>query len=404
MFAKHSVNFITIISLISVAGIFVGSAALVCVTSIFNGFRGLVETTLVNFDPHIRITDKSGSIIHPDSVISRLTSYSSIHSSIVAASAAVSSKMIVQTSKGFTAFELRGIDVKNAEKVSGLAQALVAGEFRLHSESSTPHIILGLGLAAKLRVGLGDTLSLISPKSIESAITRAVMPQTHRMIIVGFFQSNNKDYDMGLGYCDGEIAREVMRLPTGEAQSIEIRCRDFAESEHIRDELNTVLSEPSLRIETWYDLHRDLYAIMRFERMASFSVIALVVLVAVFNIFASLTMIVREKRSEIGILKALGMTDQSIKQVFLIVGFSIGGFATTLGAGAGVLLCLGQIHFQWFALDTSRYIVPAIPVQISPYDVVLVVIVGCSMALIAGWFPAQIAARIRSASALLRAE
>lgn len=422
--SKHSLNFISVISTISIVGITIGVAALVIVMSLFNGFQALIERFLVGFDPHVRISaiQRTSIPTHADQKnTSQGSNFLTVSDSLetlvqsalqplqtsgarVYAAPVVSGKIVCLNARSMQAFQLVGMDEDKARLVSGIAQTVVVGQF--HLESATPnlvHLVMGASLADKLRIVSGDTVQLLSPYTLETAITQGMMPRSVRAVVVGIFQSNNKEYDATQAYTSLASARRLLRLPANAAQSLDIRLDSYTTSIEAQRRLQAVLP-PTMLVETWFDLHRDLYVVMRFERLAAFCVLLIIVLVAVFNVFASLSMTVAEKRSEIGMLKAMGASPRLVTTIFFSQGVLVGVIGTVLGVMLGVSLCLGQMHFGWLSLDTSRYVVPMLPLIIDWRDVALISLVSLILSFGAGFVPARKAGEVRSAMALLRKE
>lgn len=396
VFSKHSLNFITIITSISIVGIAIGVAALIIVMSVFNGFRELQEKFLIGFDPHVRLSAGEGTWITPaDSIRNAITGIPNV----AAASSVMSGKVVAIRDKSVQAFVLEGVNSNDIGSVSGIGNSVVTGRFDLASRNGIAHVLLGIGLADKLRVFPGDTLALVAPPAIETAIAQSSLPPITKALVTGLFQTNVKEYDAFQAYTSIETARLLFKAPPDAALYIDIRSTDITRAEDISTRLEKQF--PTLRAETWYDLHRDLYNVMRFERMAAFVVLTLIILIAVFNVFASLTMTVTEKRSEIGVLRAMGAPASTVMRIFFGESLIIGVVGTLLGIFLGVGLSLGQQHFGWFALDTARYIVPALPMSLQYTDVLFVSIVALVLAPLAGIYPARKAARVRAAHALI---
>ncbi len=410
LLSKRTLNFITIITAISIGGITIGVAALIVILSVFNGFQSLVERFLIGFDPHLRITAAQTTYLsNADSLTQQATltlqAFQPAFPS-VQASAIAGGKIICVNNRSMLAFRLYGVDTSSIGAVSGIATSVVAGRFDIanDTENTFLHVVMGAGLADKLRLAIGDTITLLAPSAIEAAITQAAPPLTARAILTGVFQSSNKDYDNWQGYTSLVAARHLLRAPDDAALSIDVRCGDARLSESARECLLRAFPPDRYRIETWYDLHRDLYNVMRFERLSAFLVLSIIIFVAVFNIFASLSMTVAEKRAEIGILKAMGATPRLIVRIFFSQSILVGTVGTFAGVVLGLALCWGQLHFGWFSLDTARYLVPAIPIIIHWADVLVVSAVALVLSLLAGFVPARRAGDVRSAVALLRKE
>jgi lipoprotein-releasing system permease protein len=422
LLSKHSLNFISVITTISICGITIGVAALIVVMSLFNGFQALIERFLIGFDPHIRITavvaDGTSSLPvwlnATDSLETRIKqALKPLTPQSVYVAPVASGKVICVSASGSTgvntattlkAFQLVGMEESSIDRISGVAQTLVVGQFALESDTpSVVNLVMGASLADNLRITCGDTVQLLAPAAIEAAITQGTPPRPVRALVVGIFQSNNKEYDAAQSYTSLASARRLLRMPAGTSQSVDIRLPSSAQSVEAQRILQGVLPA-TMRVETWFDLHRDLYTVMRFERLAAFCVLFIIVLVAVFNIFASLSMSVSEKRAEIGMLKAMGAPPHLIVRIFFGQSLIIGVIGTLLGVVLGVGLCWAQMRFGFFALDSNRYVIQILPLLVEWRDVVLISVVSIALSLLAGWVPARKAGDVRSAIALLRKE
>jgi lipoprotein-releasing system permease protein len=385
--SRRSVNFITIISGISLLGIAVGVAALICVMSIFNGFRDLLQTMLIGYDPHIRITATANPKTHqPDSMLlSKIRS----HPEVQAASTILQGRIVFIKGANSQVFMLNGVNPTEIGQVSGVKEAVNFGVFDISKRDAYYRVVLGTGVADKLRAMPGDTLTLISPLEIEQAAAGFYRPSGVTAIVSGIFQSNAKEYDQFYCYGSQELGRKLF---SSKFYFIDVRLHQLESVQSFAQTLKTIVPQ-SATIETWFDLHKELYGIMQFERMVSFSIISIIVLVAVFNILASLTMTVVQKRHDIALLKAIGATDRLIRTIFLTEGILIGIVAVGSGIIIGLGLCYGQQHFGWFGLDRSKYIISAIPVSVYSSDVIMVCIVALLLCFGATLYPARRAAR-----------
>ncbi|MFN8358972.1 MAG: ABC transporter permease [Candidatus Kapaibacterium sp.] len=379
---RRNVNFISIISGISLLGIAVGVASLICVMSIFNGFRDLLQSMLIGYDPHIRVT--APATLGDSSLLSLIRAQSDVK----AASDVVQGRVVVIKGANSQVFMLNGVKREEIDGVSGVKDALSFGKFEIRTIDNFYHVVIGTGVADKLRAMPGDTLTLLSPSEIESAAVGFYRPKGLTAIVAGVFQSNAKEYDQFYFYGSQELGRKLF---SPKNIFIDIRLHDLQHVQSTAQKLTSLLPK-GVQVETWFDLHKELYGIMQFERLVSFSIISIIVLVAVFNILASLSMSVVQKQRDIALLKAIGATNRLIRNIFLAEGVIIGLIAVSAGVALGLGLCLGQQQYGWFGLDRSKYIISAIPVSVYSSDVLIV----CALALLlcfgATIYPAQRAA------------
>jgi lipoprotein-releasing system permease protein len=216
--------------------------------------------------------------------------------------------------------------------------------------------------------------------------------------VVGIYDSNNKDYDAHYAYISLESARELFQYRSG-VGGIEMRLHEIRDAERVKKRLSTQLGD-QYAVSSWYDLHKNLYAVMQIERWSAYLILCLIVGVATFNVLGSLTMGVIEKRRDIGVLKALGATRGSITRIFMFEGLLVGTIGTSLGLVLGLVVCYLQAQYQLFPLDPTVYIIPAIPVDIRVEDFVSVTLASMLLSTFASLYPARRAARLLPMAAI----
>lgn len=386
--SKRTVQFVSVINAISVVGITVGVAALLIVLSVFNGFTGIVESILVSFDPHLRIEKAVMTESDRSSVEKLLASTPDVagFSPFVAGKA-----MLVSKSYGRVVF-IKGIDEETVGTTTGLRQKIVLGNLALHDSGGVGAIVIGLSLADRLGAVVGSEIAVVSPYVMSSALSPFGRELPSRFRIVGVFESNNKDYDAHYAYVSLASAQRLLNME-GRYSGIEMRLRDIDDAESMKAELSRRLPE-SFQVSTWYDLHKDLYSVMKIERWVAYILLCLIIIVASFNMFGSLTMSVIEKRRDIGVLQSMGASARSVTRIFLFEGVVVGVLGTALGLCLGLSLLYLQIRYQIFPLDPTVYIIPAIPVEIHVIDLLTVSIASVILTVVASYVPARLAARV----------
>ncbi|MBI4535993.1 MAG: ABC transporter permease [Ignavibacteriae bacterium] len=376
--SKRQMRFINIIMLVSVVGITVGVAALIIVLSIFNGFNSVVTQVLVGFDPHIRIEPAKGkSIQMSDGMMSVLSS----DKRIAAWSPFIQSKAMLVTSRVNRVVYVKGVVDSTIGLVSGVRKSTILGEFGLNANS----VVLGLALADRLGATVSTELTVVSPVGVDAMILQFGQPIMRKFSVTGIYDSNNKDYDAHYAYVSLAAAQQLFQYGNG-VSGLEIRLHDMEHSESVKEYLQKIFGN-RYNVQTWYDLHKDLYSVMRLERWAAYIILCLIVGVATFNVLGSLTMGVIEKKRDIGILKALGSTKSSITRVFMFEGILVGTIGTIVGTLIGLLVCYLQIEHQLFPLDPNVYIIPAIPVEIRWSDFVAVSLASMVLSTLASLYP-----------------
>ena len=392
--SKKESGFISVISMISVAGVTVGVAALVVVLSVFNGFNGLVSSILVGFDPHLRIErNPSTSAGELAGLLSRLRS----DPRVAGAGGFVSGKAMIVSRNQSKVVYVRGLDPDAIDKVSGMRQKIVLGSLEF-ADSTANDLAIGMTLADRLGIVTGDSVMVISPAGSQRALLGFGLPIVRTFRVSAIYESDNKDYDALYGYVSLRSAQELFLMPS-ELTGIEVRFREIAYSDGVKKEIERAYPSKFL-VQTWYDLHKDLYTVMEIERWAAYVILCLIIGVASFNLLGSLTMSVIEKTRDIGILKAMGATNRDIVSIYRIEGLIVGIIGSVAGSLLGVAVCLLQIHYHLFALDPNVYIIPAIPVEIHAADFVAVAAAAVGLSYLATLYPAARAAKLLPAEAI----
>jgi lipoprotein-releasing system permease protein len=393
--SKRQMRFINIIMLVSIVGITVGVAALIIVLSVFNGFNSVVTQVLVNFDPHVRIEPAQGKSMAYDDQVLRLLREDD---RISAFSPYVASKALLVTNRVNRVVMVKGVVDSVVGRVSGLRASTVIGEFAFRDNPQQGGLVIGLTLADRLAATLGSEMTIVSPVGVDAMIMQLGQPLMRKVQVVGIYDSNNKDYNAHFAYISLESAKKLFQFGE-EISGVEIRLHSMTDAAAVKVGLQRALGD-SYRVSTWYDLHQDLYSVMKIERWSAYIILCLIVGVATFNVLGSLTMGVIEKRRDIGVLKALGATRGSITRLFMFEGVLVGTIGTVVGVALGLLVCYLQIRYHLFPLDPSVYIIPAIPVEVRWTDFVAVSLASMVLSTLASLYPARRAARLMPVEAI----
>lgn len=383
---KHKINFVKILSLISILGISIGVAALIIVLSVFNGFGSIVTKILVSFDPHVKINsiDKNLSENDFNFIYAELKKIKQISSIKKIAEA----KTLFVNEKTYEVVNLIGIESIDKYEDKSLQDKIISGKYEIKEN----YIVIGLSLALRLGIRVGDEINVTSAYNIEKTITNFRLPQTKKLVVAGIFESDNKDYDAGFAFTSLKTAQQLFGIKN-EFNGIEIRLINFLASEKIKDELKKKYKDKYL-IQTWYDFHKELYNVMLIERWSAYIILCLIIAVATFNIFASLTMTVIEKKRDIGILRTLGLNEKSIKKVFLLNGLISGFVGTLVGLIIGLFVCYLQINYKIYPLDPMKYIIDSLPIEVRTTDILAISFMAIFLSTLAAYFPAKKAASL----------
>lgn len=383
--AKHKLNFVKVLSLISTFGIAIGVAALVIVLSVFNGFGSIVTEILVSFDPHLKISAIDNNI-SDDNIIKEIESTLD-KKQIESISKIAEAKALFINDKTYEVVNLKGVESLSANGFENIKSKIISGKFELGEDK----IIVGLALALRLGIRVGDEISVTSAFNIEKTFINFSLPQTKKLIVAGIFESDNRDYDVGFAFTSIRTAQKLFGLGQ-KYTGVEIRLNNFYDSEKIKNILEEKISNNYV-IQTWYDLHKELYDVMLIERWSAYIILCLIIAVATFNIFASLTMTVIEKKRDIGVLRSLGLDEKSIKKIFMTNGLLSGLSGTFIGLFVGLLVCYLQINYKIYPLDPMKYIIDALPVQVRLTDIIAISLMAIILSTIAAYYPAKRAAK-----------
>ena len=386
--SKRQVGFVTVISFISIIGVTIGVAALVVVLSVFNGFNGLVTSILTGFDPHLRVERiKSGDAVD----YADLTSFLSADKDVSGFAPFTTGKALVVSRNMNRVINVKGMEESRVDGVSGLRDKLVLGDVDFRAANGSG-MVIGLTLADRLGVVVGDTLSVVSPAGSEFALLQIGQPLIRRFVVTGIYESNNKEYDAYYAYV-GLDAGSSLFGSENEIQGVEIRAHDIERTDALEQRLSTEFGS-NYRILTWYDLHRELYSVMQIERWMAYVILCMIIGVASFNLLGSLTMSVIEKTRDIGILKTMGATSEMILRIFMHQGLFVGILGSLFGVLLGVFVVYLQQEFHLIPLDPTVYIIPAIPVELHGLDLLIITLTGIGLCSIAAYYPAKRAANL----------
>lgn len=379
---SRSGKFLSATSIIAISGVFVGVAAILIVLSVLNGFHRELRDRILGITPHIVITKYS---YEPMTISDSLTN--KIKDRVLNFAPFLYAKTIIRYKNASDGVVIRGIDPEAEKKVTDIAKMIVQGEFDFQDGG----VVLGLDLARNLGVTIGDEVTIISPfQSLATPL--GMVPKSQKFTVRGIFDSGMYEHNATLVYLDLKELQDF--LGTGEGVTgIEARLSNIYQAGRVAQELTRILGFPYRALD-WIQMNRNLFTALRLEKVVTFIVLVLIVLVAAFNIIAMLITMVLRKTKEIGILKAMGTKPKSIVKIFIGVGLLIGVIGTTLGVLFGFITSLLLNKYRFVQLPGDVYFIKNLPVQMQLSDFILVV--GCSLliSLLATIYPAYKAARL----------
>ncbi|MEE9430762.1 MAG: ABC transporter permease [Melioribacteraceae bacterium] len=393
--SKNRLNFISIISILSTVGVTIGVAALIIVLSVFNGFGNLVTSMLVNFDPHLRITNTSDELKNFNNISNVLSNYNEVKSY----SSFAEGKVVLIKDKSTEILNLKGIPSDNEQSVSRVKSRITFGEMDLTNNDGIDKIILSLPIAIRLSCVIGDTVYATSAVQIKKTITRMIVPKTKPLVVSGIYEISNKEYALSYTFASIKTAQQIFDMGK-RVSGLEILLHNIDDAESVKEKLTSQIDSESTTINSWYDLHKDLYTVMLVERWAAYILLSLIIAVAAFNILSSLTMSVLEKKKDIAVLRSMGVTKSSIKKIFMFEGILIGAIGTVVGMLLGLLILYLHINFNLYPLDASKFVIDTIPIKINFSDIVSVSLMSFFLTFLASKYPANRALKVNLIDAI----
>ena len=381
---------ISLIGAISVLGVALGVASLIIVLSIMNGFDAEVRNKIIGTYAHMIVLKEDGITGYRD-MVSRLESVPGVKS----ASAFVTGQAILKKEGFVSGILLKGIDTEKESEVTEVIKYTRDAGTRLENNT----IILGSELMENENISAGDTVEIIMPYSVTD-LERA------RLKVIGSFTSGRYDYDANIAVVGLETAQRLFRMRSA-VTGIGLRVKDEMEVNALKPRLQSMLKYPYI-VKSWMDLDRNLVTALALEKKMMFIILALIVMVACFNIAGSLIMMVMEKTRDIGILKAIGANSRGVSLVFLMEGAIIGLLGIVIGGFAGVFIArrvnvvadLIERMTGITIFPSDVYYFTEIPVKVSMPDVSMIIFVAMMLTLAAGIYPAWKASRLDPVEAI----
>jgi len=388
---KHS--FISVISLISIAGIALGVAALIVVLGVMNGFSDNLQEKILGVNAHVIITSLQGPIAGYRRVCEKINKIQGIKGTMPF----LYSEVMVSSQNGVKGVVLRGIDPDLAKKVLRLDKDLVVGSIDDLSPSPIPPVIIGKELAFNLGLRRGSFLNILSPTGGRSSF--GFIPKIMVFKVVGIFDTGMYEYDSSLIYTNIPSAQKLIGFKKDVVSGIEASLYDVYKAPDIARHLRKILG-PTYFIQTWMDMNKNLFFALKLEKFAMGIILAMIVLVGSFNIITTLFMLVMERKKDIAILISMGATKREIKRIFVLLGSLIGLVGTFVGYIFGLGLgCLIE-KYQFIKLPKDVYYLDHLPIEYNSLDLVLIGVVAMLLCFLATLYPASQAAKVEPAQVL----
>jgi lipoprotein-releasing system permease protein len=395
-------RFISFIAASSMAGIALGVAALIVVLSVMNGFQKDVRDRMLSVLPHIELYVPGAN---PDRILSQwqeLAKAAERNKEVQAAAPFVAAQGMLVRGEALRGVQVRGIDPQMEGRVSDIPKQMVAGKLD-DLKAGSFGVVLGRDLASDMGLSVGDTALMLAPQA--SISPAGFAPRMRQFTVVGIFSSGHYEYDSSLAFVDDEDAAKVFR-DSGTA-GVRLRIDDMQRAPQVAANLARELP-PYVMASDWTRNNRTWFAAVQTEKRMMFLILALIVAVAAFNLLSSLVMAVKDKQSDIAILRTLGASPGEVARIFLVQGALIGIVGTLLGVLGGMLIAynietivpfierLLGIHF----LPRQIYFISELPSDPEMADILTVGVTSLVLSLLATLYPSWRASRLQPAQVL----
>lgn len=396
--ARQRTRFVSFITLISLAGIALGVAALIVILSVMNGFEAELRSRLLSMTAHGYVTGDDGRV----NDWREMQAWVAATPGVAAAAPVVEMEGMIRTGRLLTAVLVNGVLPDYQQELSSGSVAFVEGGLAA-LEPGTNGVLVGRILAYDLGVRMGDGVVLLVPRPVGDGTMEPVL---ERFVVRGIFEAGIQDHDAGLAIVHAEDAARLLDLD-GAVTAVRFRAQDVMAAPAVADALAEQLG-PGFRTSDWTIENASYFRAIQLEKMMMSLILSLIIGVAAFNIVASLVMVVTDKTGDIAILRTLGMGPGDVVRVFFIQGAAIGWFGVLLGVAGGVLLALNvptlvpalERFFGFQIMPGDVYYVTRIPSIVETANVVIIALAALALTSLATLYPARRAAKVNPAVAL----
>jgi len=380
---KKKEGFLKVISSFSFIGIMLGVAILIIVMSVMNGFRSELTNKILGFNPHVVIKSYTQDLTNPESIkeISKDIKISQTRKSF-------SGEAVLMDNKSTKGVYVKGLDINDDQNINFLNNIIIKGNT---NSFGTGELILGNELALDFNLSVGDTINLFSSSFVNTPFGN--LPKQETFKVKAIFNSGFYEFDKNVIFL--ELNESLIFFDKNEKNlDLEIFIDNPIKANLLKD--NIEKENPNLFVYSWIDLNKSFFSALKVERNVMFIILALIIIVAAFNIISGLTILIKNKTKEIAILKTLGLSNRSIIKSFFLTGFTIGFLATLTGIFIGILFSLYiepirnilSLLFNVEIFPSDIYFLDKMPSEINTFSIITVFFLSIFMTAISSLIPA----------------
>ena len=403
LLAKRKQAFISVISFISTLGVTVGVMALVIALALMTGLQGELRDRIVGSNPHVYVWNTKG-IADYHAEVDKLRQIPHV----VGAAPAILGQGLISASGETQPLVVKGIDATLEQQVTDIKGAMQSGSINALAPAAEPGaadagesnardgILVGKDLATKLHVGVGDTVSVLTPQEMLTPNGLTLRP-ARLLRVAGIFSLGLYEFDSTYGYVSIDVAKRLFGKDV--VDLIQLRVDDLAQAPDVARAIVDRFGS-DYAAEDWSVMNKSLFTALSLEKTAVSLTIGLIVMVAALNIVASLVLLVMEKHRDIAILKTMGASAKSVMVIFMMQGLIIGIVGTTVGATAGYVASYVLDRYKVVRVPVDVYQVSYVPFKLMPLDFAVVIAAAIVICFVATIYPSRQAAKLDPAQAL----
>lgn len=395
--ARKAEGFVSVIAGFSFLGIMLGVATLIIVMAVMNGFRQELITRILGLNGHINVYGHSRMMYDYGINAMKLEDIDGV----VASFPLIESQALLTIDGYSTGAVIRGYTQEDFKRKPILSTGIIEGSIASFSDNK---VAIGVAMAERLALHVGDNITLIAPKGKTSPF--GTIPRSRSYEIGLIFDVEMYEYNNGFVFMPLEAAQKFF-LYNNAVSGLEVITENPMKLDYVRNEIDAIMTGQA-RVYDWRDMNNSFFNALQVERNVMFLILAMIILVAAFNIISSMIMLVKDKGHDIAIMRTMGATRRMMLKIFILTGASIGLVGTIVGTGIGIVFALNiESIRQWLEGLTGTelfadeiYFLSQLPAVIEWHEVWAVVIMALSLSILATLYPAWRAARLDPVEAL----